>query len=140
MANITITVQSLLNAAQYDVYTIDNGQTINQLKTAIQTATGVKTAWYGIVFNNALVAGTSTLAAAGIVNGTVLRTANQIARLTTLEDRQKAKLDLAKLERTALSNPRPNYSIDELPTKYSGNTIVDNPNLGGLIEGRPWIA
>ena len=36
MANITITVQSLLNTAVYDSYTIDNGQTINQLKTAIK--------------------------------------------------------------------------------------------------------
>ena len=42
MANITITVQSLLNAAEYDSYTIDNGQTINQLKTAIQSATDVE--------------------------------------------------------------------------------------------------
>lgn len=140
MANITITVQSLLNAAKYDSYTIDNGQTINQLKTAIQTATGVSTSWFSIVFNNQLVSGTSTLATAGIVNGSRLRTANKIARLTTLEDRQVAKLELAQLERLALSNPYPYYDIDELPTQYQGNVVVDNPNPGGLIQGRPWVA
>ncbi len=139
MANITITVQSLLNAAQYDSYTIDNGQTINQLKTAIQTATDVDPTWYNIVFNNAVISGTSTLAAAGIVNGSELRTANIISRLATLQDRQVAKLELAQLERLELSNPYPYYDIDELPTQYDGNDIVDNPNPDGLIEGRPWI-
>jgi len=138
MANITISVQSLLNAAQYDPYTIDNGQTINQLKTAIQSATDVDPAWYNIVFNNQVILGTTTLSTAGIVNGSVLRTANIIARLATLQDRQVAKLELAQLERLELSNPYPYYDIDELPTQYDGNNIVDNPNPDGLIEGRPW--
>jgi len=26
-----------------------------------------------------------------------------------------------------------------LPTQFSGNAIVDNPNAGGLVVGRPWI-
>lgn len=139
MANITITVQSLLNAAQYDSYTIDNGQTINQLKAAIQTATGVETSWYDVVLNNAIVAGTSTLLAAGIVNGSILRTHNKISRLATLELRQKSKLDLAALDRNAVSNPRSTYDITELPTQYVNDDIYDNPNTGGLTEGRPWI-
>jgi hypothetical protein len=28
--------------------------------------------------------------------------------------------------------------ITELPTVYSGNTVVDNANTGGLVQGRPW--
>lgn len=139
MANITISVQSLLNAAQYYEYTIDNGQTINQLKTAVQTATGVETTWYDVVFNDEVVAGTSTLAAAGIVSGSQLRTHNKISRLATLELRQKSKLDLAALDRAVSSNPRSTYDITELPTQYVDDTIYDNPNLGGLTEGRPWI-
>lgn len=139
MANITITVQSVLNAAKYDSYTIDNGQTINQLKSAIYTATGVEVTWYSIVFNEALVSGTSTLAAAGIVNGSVLRISNQIGKLGTLELRQKSKLDLAALDRAYLENDRSTYDITELPTQYVGNTVYDNPNTGGLTEGRPWI-
>ena len=138
MANITISVQSLLNSAEYDSYTIDNGQTLNQLKTAIQTATNVDPAWYNVVFNDQVLSGTATLAASNVVNGSVLRVANIIGRLATLQDRQEAKLNLAALDRAAAGNPRDTYDITELPTKYVGNTVVDNPHPTGLIEGRPW--
>jgi hypothetical protein len=139
MASVTISVQSLLNAALYESYTIDDGQTVNQLKTQIQTATQVQSTWYNLVFNDQVLTGTSTLVAANIKNGSVLRVANIIGRLPTLEDRQVAKLTLAALDRNLSGNPRDSYDIDELPTKYSGNTIVDNPNTSGLIEGRPWV-
>lgn len=138
MASITISVQSLLNSAEYDLYTIDNSQTVNQLKAAIQSATSVDPTWYNIVFNSQVLLGTATLAASGIVNGSVLRTANIIGRLATLQDRQEAKLNLAALDRAAAGNPRDTYDITELPTKYVGNTVVDNPHPTGLIEGRPW--
>lgn len=65
---------------------------------------------------------------------------NGISHLPTREARQKAKLDLAAAKRLAEGNDRPNYDLTELPTQYSGNTVVDNPNVGGLIEGRPWVA
>ena len=139
MANITITVQSLLNAAEYDSYTIDNGQTINQLKTAIYNATGVETTWFDIVLNEQIATGTSTLTSLGIITGTRLRTHNKISRLATLELRQKSKLDLAALDRASVGNDRSTYDIAELPTQYVGNTIYDNPNTGGLVQGRPWI-
>lgn len=64
--------------------------------------------------------------------------ANGISTLSTKEAKQKAKLDLAALDRTASGNPRDVYDITQLPTQYSGNDIVDNPNVGGLIQGRPW--
>lgn len=64
--------------------------------------------------------------------------ANQISTLATKELRQKAKLDLAAQNRAADGNPRATYDITELPTQYDDNTIVDNPNVGGLIQGRPW--
>jgi hypothetical protein len=139
VANITITVQSLLNTAVYDSYTIDNGQTINQLKTAINSAQGFDSSWYNIVLNQHVVSGSATLASLGIVTGTVLRTANVIDRLATKELRQKAKLDLSELDRAADGNPRSTYDITELPTQYSGNNIVDNPQPAGLILGRPWV-
>jgi hypothetical protein len=72
--------------------------------------------------------------------------ANGIAHLATRELRQKAKLDLAAAKRQAdAGNRDPNnadnrhtYDLTELPTQYSGNDIVDNPNPSGLILGRPW--
>ena len=66
--------------------------------------------------------------------------ANGISHLPTREARQKAKLDLAAQKRLAQGNDRPTYDITELPTQYSGDTVVDNPNAGGLVEGRPWVS
>lgn len=137
MANITITVQSLLNTAVYDSYTIADTSTITQLKAAIQTAKSVDPAWFDIVLNESVLSGSSTLASLSIVTGTVLRTHNKISRLATRELRQKAKLDLAALDRATSSRPS-TYDITELPTQYSGDTVVDNANSGGLLLGRPW--
>jgi hypothetical protein len=66
--------------------------------------------------------------------------ANGISTLATKELRQKAKLDLAATNRAAVGNPRATYDITQLPTQYDDNTVVDNPNIGGLIQGRPWKA
>ena len=65
--------------------------------------------------------------------------ANGISTLATKELRQIAKLDLASADRLAVSNPRAYYDITQLPTQYSDNDIIDNPNPDGLIVGRPWI-
>lgn len=64
--------------------------------------------------------------------------ANGISTLATKELKQKAKLDLAAMDRAAVGNPRATYDITQLPTQYDDNAIIDNPNVGGLIEGRPW--
>ena len=64
--------------------------------------------------------------------------ANGISTLVSKELKQKAKLDLAASNRAADGNPRATYDITQLPTQYSGNAIVDNPNVGGLIASRPW--
>lgn len=65
--------------------------------------------------------------------------ANGISTLATKELRQKAKLDLAASNRAAVGNPRATYDITQLPTQYNNNAIVNNPNVGGLVVGRPWI-
>jgi hypothetical protein len=64
--------------------------------------------------------------------------ANGIAQLATREARQKAKLDLAAINRAADGNVRATYDITQLPTQFSGNNTTDNPNVGGLLQGRPW--
>jgi ABC-type transporter Mla subunit MlaD len=137
MANITITVQSLLNTAVYDSYTIDNGQTVAQLKTAVNLAQGFDSTWYDLVNGNVLTE-SSTLASLGIVSGTALRTHNKIGRLSTRQARQEAKLALAGLDRVESGETRTTLTINDLPTKYSGNTLVNNANSGGLVLGRPW--
>ena len=66
--------------------------------------------------------------------------ANGISTLPTKELKQKAKLDLASLNREDVGNLRSTYDITELPTQYVDNAVFDNPNSGGLTEGRPWIS
>ena len=66
--------------------------------------------------------------------------ANGISTLATKELRQVAKLELAAAKRAADGNSRPYYDITQLPTQYNDNDIVDNPNTGGLVVGRPWVA
>lgn len=81
---------------------------------------------------------------------------NGIAWLSTKEDRQQAKLDIAQAKRqgkivaddgTISGSIDPSkqyyranniYDITELPTQYSGNDILDNPNPSGLLPARPW--
>jgi hypothetical protein len=65
--------------------------------------------------------------------------ANGISTLATKELRQKAKLDLAATKRATDGNPRATYDLTLLPTQFDGNAVVNNPNAGGLVQGRPWI-
>jgi hypothetical protein len=65
--------------------------------------------------------------------------ANGISTLETKELRQKSKLDLAASNRSAQGNLRATYDITLLPTQYNDDAIVNNPNIGGLVAGRPWI-
>lgn len=64
---------------------------------------------------------------------------NGISTLATKELRQKAKLDLAAAKRATDGNTRSTYDLTQLPTQYNDNDIIDNPNPGGLVQGRPWI-
>lgn len=82
--------------------------------------------------------------------------ANGISELSTKEARQLAKLEIAEAKRngkvvaddgtvSGSVDPTKAYyrstnvlDISELPTKYSGNTVVDNINSTGLVAGRPW--
>ncbi len=138
MATINITIQSLLNTAVYDLQTVDTAGTIGELKTAMETNFSYDADWFDLVFNESVLDTAQTIGSYGIVEGSRLRTHNKIGRLATKELRQKAKLDLAALDRAASGEARATYDITELPTQYNDNDIVNNPNVGGLVEGRPW--
>ena len=137
MATIALQVQSLLNAAVYNTYVISDTVTVQALKNYIYSNTSVSAAWYNLYYNGQTLANANTLSSYGIGN-VQIRSDNAIANLSTREARQKAKLDLAKLDRIASGKSRTNYSLSALPTQWSGNTLVDNANSGGLIQGRPW--
>lgn len=63
--------------------------------------------------------------------------ANGISTLATKQLKQVAKLNLATTDRAADGRPS-TLNINELPTKYSGDTIVENSHPTGLTLGRPW--
>lgn len=74
---------------------------------------------------------------------------NGISTLTYKRQRQDAKLTLAGNDRAAQNVVEPGRYADtsadatQLPTRYKTgdndtNNVVDNPNVGGLVQGRPW--
>ena len=86
---------------------------------------------------------------------------NGISTSTFKADRQTAKLNLAKAKREgkivaddgsisgSIDPTKPYYrdrnvyDVTQLPTVYSTSSnltsdVVDNPNVGGLVYGRPW--
>ena len=125
-----------------DSVTVALTVTIDQLISAIASDEGLPTDYYKIsLLNNPAINdvvygdSSTTLTAMGIVDGdTILCTPNQVG---TKEDRQIQKLEIAKVNRARTGRPAV-YNRDDLPTKYVGNTVVDNPNVGGLVDGRPW--
>jgi hypothetical protein len=135
----TVTVQSLLNAATYDSYTVTLAtDTVNDLKAQIIAADGVDATWFDLVLNERVLTGTDTLSAAGVVNNDRLRTANKIANLATKQARQEAKLELAALDRAAYGSRPQYYDITKLPNPYNGNDVDPNDGADTLEEGRPW--
>ncbi len=142
MANITISVQSFLNAATNLSITIDNAQTVAQLKTAINGQEGTPTAIMNLYLNNTLLTNSNTLVDSGLVNGSYVKTSNNLteAGVWTKEQRQNYKLELAGLKRE-IDNRRYSLDLTQLPNPYNGNSLNpdENANTGGLIQGRPWV-
>jgi len=77
----------------------------------------------------------TTLTQLGLADGgTVLCTTNQTG---SKEERQVSKLAIAGKKRS-LTSRTSTLTINNLPTKYTGNDVTDNANVGGLVAGRPW--
>jgi len=116
--------------------------TIDQLITAIASDEVLSTEYYTVSSMNdfsksSLTFGDSstTLTQLGLVDGgTVLCTTNQFGNK---QERQVAKLAIAGKKRS-LTSRTSTLTIDNLPTKYTGNNVTDNANVGGLVNGRPW--
>jgi hypothetical protein len=118
--------------------------TFDTLIAAIASDEGLPTDYYTVTLQRNpsigdIVYGDSSTplndASIGMVDGdTVICTPNQTG---TKEDRQIQKLEIAKVNRTRTSRPD-TYDRNDLPTKYTGNAVTDNPNVGGLVDGRPW--
>ena len=151
MANIAIKYVGL-TGQKYDL-TIDNGQTVTQLRAAIATAEGLTLTYYGNVSllsdisKNYLNNPSDTLATIGAVAGSIFLCTPEQDSITK-QNRQIQKLEIAQEKRQADGDTtavfyRENniYDLTLLPDTYNGNVpgADDNPNTGGLLEGRPWL-
>ena len=149
MANINIKYKGLTGLL--NDLTIDDGQTMAQLRTAIISDEGLDSAYYGRVsiHKNGLVKDSTdfsatTLVNAGIEAGDII-TVSADRNQATRQKSQEMTLDIAQLKKQAGGDTtKPyyrslnTYDITQLPTQYDGNDVVDNANSGGLVVGRPW--
>ena len=151
MANINIKYKGLTGLL--NDLTIDDGQTMAQLRSAIIADETLNSAYYGRVsiHKNGLVKDSTddsgtTLLTAGIQAGDIITVAsdrNQASRQLS----QEMQLDIAQLKRKAGGDTSKayyrslnDYDKTELPTQYEGDNLLDNPNSQGLLLGRPWSA
>ena len=150
MANINIKYKGLTGLL--NDLTIDNGQTMAQLRTAIIADETLNSAYYGRVsiHKNGLVKDSTddsgtTLLSAGIVAGDIITVAsdrNQASKQLS----QEMMLDIAQLKKQAGGDTtKPyyrslnTYDVTILPTRYVNDTVTDNTGDGGdLTASRPW--
>ena len=151
MANIDIQYKGLTGLL-HDL-TIDNGQTMSQLRTAIIADEGLNSAYYGRVsiHKNGTVKDSTdfsatTLVNAGIVADDIITVSSERAQASK-QLSQEMMLDIAQLKKQAGGDTtKPyyrslnTYDKTELPTQYEGDNVLDNPNSEGLLLGRPWSA
>ena len=151
MANIDIQYKGLTGLL-HDL-TIDNGQTMSQLRTAIIADEGLNSAYYGRVsiHKNGTVKDSTdfsatTLVNAGIVADDIITVSSERAQASK-QLSQEMMLDIAQLKKQAGGDTtKPyyrslnEYDKTELPTQYVGDNVLNNPNSQGLLLGRPWSA
>ena len=125
-------VQSLLYSGKTLTVEVETTDSVENLKTKLQDAEDINPILIELFFNGTQLVDGNTLASYNITKEVSLTTANNISQLATKQAKQLAKLDLAAAKRDEA------YDINKLPTKYTGNTVVDNPNTGGLVAKRPW--
>ena len=147
MANIDIKYKGLTGIV--NDLTIDNGQTMAQLRTAIIADEGLTAGHYGLVSihkTGTIVESTggssTTLDNAGIVADDIITVAT--ARQASKQAYQTMSLDIAQLKRGTAGQPYTRalaeYDITELPAPYKTDTSTSSPNSEGLLAGRPWSA
>ena len=147
MANIAIKYKGLTGL--HNNLTIDNGQTFAQLRTAIISDEGLTAAYYGRVsitkngtFYDSTTNSSVTLATAGVVADDIITVATARPQASK-QVQQEMTLNIAQLKKRAGGDTtKPyyralnTYNVNNLPTKYSTNTVVDN--AAALSAGRPW--
>lgn len=131
---------------------LDTANTLNQVNNAAIADEGLNSVYYENMALerdpdiNLITEGSNTIASLNITSNDIFYMVTD--QVGNLQYRQVQRLDIAQLKRRG--GPTANtsipayrvkntYDINSLPTKYLGNTIVNNPHPDGLLLGRPWI-
>lgn len=142
-----ITVQNGLSTITLDV---ESSDTIEGVKAKIDDQAGIPPNTQQLTFNDTVLENSNTLSYYNIQKNATLILTILSNTLPSKRARQLAKLELAQTKRRAggdTTKPyyrsRNTYDVTQLPTQYkvdddNTNNVVDNPNTGGLVEGRPW--
>lgn len=115
--------------------------TFNNLITTISTAEGLSSSYYKASLYqdpsiNSISNSATNFSSLGIVDGDVIVCTP--IQSGDKESRQIQKLEIAAATRS-FDGRRSIYDLNELPTKYLGNTSTNNSNPNGLLVGRPWV-
>jgi hypothetical protein len=139
-----VTVQNRLSTIELDV---ESSDTIIGVKAKIKDQVGIALIKQQLTFNGTVLDDNQVLSFYNIQKDAVLVLT---LILVGKRERQLAKLELAQTKRQAggdTTKPyyRANniYTVSQLPTQYqindnNTNNVVNNPNEGGLVQGRPW--
>jgi len=140
-----ITVQYGSSTLTLDV---ESSDTVVGVKAKINDQRGISLIKQQLTFDGTVLDNEQTLSHYNIQKNAVL-----VLTLTLVgkRERQLAKLELAQTKRRAggdTTKPyyRANntYTVTQLPTQYqinddNTNNVVNNTNVGGLFQGRPWV-
>lgn len=135
-----IFVQSLLNFGKRIQIEVNLEDTVLSVKQKIQQIENTDASIMNLFFNNKILLDSNTLSNVGIVENSFLTTSNTISRLETKEQKQLAKLNLAKSKRIREGKLNQTFQIQQLASRYVGNTVVPTSFAKGLVLGRPWAA
>jgi hypothetical protein len=129
---------------------VESSDTIEGVKAKIQDQLGIDSNLQKITFNDIILEDNNTLSDYNIQKNALLVLTLLNPSQASKHERQLAKLELAQTKRKAGGDStKPyyrklnTYNAAFLPTQYAVNSddtndVVDNPNVGGLVIGRPW--
>jgi hypothetical protein len=155
--NITLYVDGAIDGTYSSSFTVDYTNFAIGSNPSDGGASIQQLAYQGLITNLRIVKGTAVYTSSFTVPTTALTTISGTQLLllngdTEFVDGSSNQFTITNSGSVTLSTTAPTltpatpayrtratYDITLLPTQYNDNDLINNPNAGGLITGRPWI-